>query len=160
MRLRPFVLVVVLILIAVPSRGARAQRQATLSDLSWFAGSWVTTDGATRIEEYWTRPSDNSMLGMGRTIKDGRTMFFEYLRIESRDDGIYYVAHPAARPGTDFKLTSFDAGQATFENPTHDFPKRIRYRRESDGSITAITDAGSGESKEPPQEFRYRKLPD
>ena len=62
------------------------------------------------------------MLGMSRTVSGARTVSFEYLRIETRPDGIYYVAHPRAKsPGTDFKLVRSDRGQAVFENPSHDF---------------------------------------
>jgi hypothetical protein len=82
-------------------------------------------------------------------------VFFEYLRIEARLDGIYYVAHPRGRPGTDFKLTGFDGREAIFENPEHDFPKRVLYRRDPDGSLTARVDGGAGVD-EGAQEFHYR----
>ncbi len=85
------------------------------------------------------------MIGMGRTIAGGKTVEFEYLRLEQRGDGIYYVAHPKARsPGTDFKLTRLSAQEAVFENPQHDFPKRIIYRKNADGSLTASIDGGEG----------------
>jgi hypothetical protein len=84
------------------------------------------------------------MMGVSRTVAGDKTVEFEYLRIEQRDDGIYYVAHPKARcPGTDFKLTRASATEAVFENPQHDFPKRIIYRKTDDG-LTASIDAGEG----------------
>ena len=84
------------------------------------------------------------MMGVSRTIAGDKTVEFEYLRIEQREDGIYYVAHPKARcPGTDFKLTRASATEAVFENPQHDFPKRIIYRKTDDG-LTASIDAGEG----------------
>ncbi len=50
------------------------------------------------------------MMGVSRTVAGDKTVEFEYLRIEQRADGIYYVAHPKARcPGTDFKLTRASA---------------------------------------------------
>jgi hypothetical protein len=85
------------------------------------------------------------MLGMSRTVAGDKTVEFEYLRIEQRPDAIYYVAHPKARcPGTDFKLTRLSAQEALFENPEHDFPKRIIYRKNADGSLTASIDGGEG----------------
>jgi hypothetical protein len=84
------------------------------------------------------------MMGVSRTVAGDKTVEFEYLRIEQREDGIYYVAHPKARcPGTDFKLTRASASEAVFENPQHDFPKRIIYRKTDDG-LTASIDAGEG----------------
>ncbi len=94
---------------------------------------------------------------MGRTLKDGKTVFFEYLRIEARADGIFYVAHPKARPGTDFKLTRLTANEALLENPTHDNPKKILYRKNPDGSLTACVE---GDEKGIPisEEFHYLRM--
>src|SRR4051812_38933100 len=77
-----------------------------LDELKCLAGAWPLTANGVTTEEYWTAPGAGSMIGMGRTIASGKTVFFEYLRIEARPDGIVYVAHPKARPGTDFKLKS------------------------------------------------------
>ena len=117
----------------------------TLADLSWMSGDWQTAAGGrTQIEEHWTAAAGGSMMGVSRTVAGDKTVEFEYLRIEQREDGIYYVAHPKARcPGTDFKLTRASATEAVFENPQHDFPKRIIYRKTDDG-LTASIDAGEG----------------
>jgi uncharacterized protein DUF6265 len=118
----------------------------TLSDISWISGDWQTEPGGRRqIEEHWTKVAGESMLGMSRTVAGDKTVEFEYLRIEQRADGIYYVAHPKARcPGTDFKLTRATATEAVFENPQHDFPKRIIYRKTADDALTASIDGGEG----------------
>lgn len=117
----------------------------TLADLTWIAGDWQTAaDGRRQVEEHWTQAAGGSMMGVSRTVAGDKTVEFEYLRIEQRDDGIYYVAHPKARcPGTDFKLTRASSTEAVFENPQHDFPKRITYRKTDDG-LTASIDAGEG----------------
>lgn len=85
------------------------------------------------------------MSNLGRTVVGDKTVEFEYLRIEQRADEIYYVAHPKAScPGTDFKLTTLLTHEAVFENPQHDFPKRIIYRKNSEGSLVASIDGGAG----------------
>ena len=75
----------------------------TLQDLAWLAGEWQLTTAAQCIEETWTRPSANMLIGMSRTVVAGRTTAFEFVRIEARADGIYYVAQPGGRPPVDFK---------------------------------------------------------
>ena len=117
-----------------------------ISDLKWLAGDWQTAPGErSQTDEHWTNAAGGSMLGLSRTVAGGRTYEFEYLRIEQRADGIFYVAHPKARcPGTDFKLTSITTTQAVFENPAHDFPKRITYRKTAEGSLVASVDGGPG----------------
>ncbi len=131
-----------------PSVGAQTQTTTaapTISDLSWLAGDWQTAPGGrAQIEEHWTQPAGGSMLGMSRTVLGVRTLEFEYLRLEKRSNGIYYVAHPKGRcPGTEFKLTSVTTTEAVFENPAHDFPKRIIYKRTAAGLVAKI-DAGEG----------------
>lgn len=128
----------------------------TMSDISWIAGSWQTAPGGRRqIEEHWTAVAGGSMMGVSRTVAGDKTVEFEYLRIEQRADGIYYVAHPKARcPGTDFKLTRASVTEAVFENPQHDFPKRIIYRKTDDG-LTASIDAGEGSKA---MSFVFKKM--
>lgn len=117
----------------------------TIADLNWLAGDWQTTGARSQTDEHWTSAAGGSMLGLSRTVAGGRTHEFEYLRIEQRAEGIYYVAHPKARcPGTDFKLTSLTATEVVFENPAHDFPKRISYRKTAAGALVATVDGGPG----------------
>ena len=126
----------------------------TISELGWMSGDWQTPPGRpAQIEEHWTQPAGGSMLGVSRTVIGIRTLEFEYLRLEQRPDGLFYVAHPKARcPGTDFKLTSVTASEAVFENPSHDFPKRIIYRKTAVGGLVAIIDGGEGTKS---QSFNY-----
>src|SRR4026207_172406 len=129
----------------------------TLADVSWIAGDWQTAPGGrAQIEEHWTSVAGGSMMGMGRTVAGDKTVEFEYLRIEQRADGVYYVAHPKARcPGTDFKLTRASATEVVFENPQHDFPKRIIYRKTGDDSLTASIDGGEGTKA---MAFAFRRM--
>ena len=80
----------------------------TLTDISWIAGDWQTAPGGrAQIEEHWTAVGGGSMMGVSRTVAGDKTVEFEYLRIEQRADGIYYVAHPKARcPGNGFQTNA------------------------------------------------------
>ena len=122
----------------------------TIADLAWMSGDWQTDPtGRAVSEEHWTHPAGGSMIGMSRTLVGGRTAAFEFLRIEERAEAIFYVASPKGRcPATDFKLTRLSGQELVFENPQHDFPKRIIYRKNSEGGLTAIVDAGEGTKAE------------
>ena len=143
--------------LAFARQAAEGGAKPAIRQLAWIAGGWVQDSPKARTEEHWTDVAGNMMLGVGRTIVGGKTVFFEFLRIEERADGIYYVAQPKGRPGTDFRLTRLEGQEAVFENPAHDFPKRIVYRRNADGSITARVDGGAESPKA--EEFHYRPLP-
>lgn len=73
------------------------------------------------------------MEGQGFRVSQGDTLFAERLRIQVQDDVLYYVADvPHNLDEVWFKLTRITKDEAVFENPQHDFPKIILYRRESE----------------------------
>lgn len=100
-----------------------------LAKLVWLSGSWSSIEDNKLSEKHWTTPSSNLMLGMNRTVVSGVTKHHEQLRIEATSDGIFYVANPARQATTSFKLVDIGESFAVFENPQHDYPKRITYRR-------------------------------
>ena len=116
-------------LVIVLGVSAAAQgTKPTLDDLSWLAGSWSGESGGILMEEHWTAPKGNSMVGMHRDVGKGRTMLFEFLRIEQRGDQIVYLSMPNGRsPATPFPLKELSGNRVVFENPAHDFPQRIIY---------------------------------
>ncbi|HEY0384195.1 MAG TPA: DUF6265 family protein [Candidatus Elarobacter sp.] len=128
-----------------------------LADTTWLTGDWVMTSGDRCIEEHWTAPSANGQLGMSRTVKGGRTVEFEFLRIETRADGTFYVAQPGGRPPVDFKLISDTPSELVFVNPGHaDHLARIMYRREGDDGLFARVEGRQGD-KSFAVDYRYRR---
>jgi Domain of unknown function (DUF6265) len=117
---------------------------ATPNDLAFMKGAWEGGTSQVKFEERWTEEAGGLMLGVSRTIKGGKAIEFEFLRIEFRGDGVFYVAQPGGQPKTEFKLTASDGKSATFENPQHDHPKLIRYSLLPDGSLKAELDGAEG----------------
>ena len=114
------------------ARPVQESTSGTLSQLAWLAGTWSTSSrpgSATTFEERWTPPVGGAMLAVARSLKGDRMTGFEFLRIVEREGTLFYIAQPGGRPPTEFALTRITSDGATFENPAHDFPKMIRYRR-------------------------------
>jgi hypothetical protein len=131
----------------------------SLADIGWLAGDWEMSAGTRCVEEHWTTPSSNLLVGMSRTVEGGRTTSFEFVRIEARADGIYYVAQPSGRPPVDFKLASDVASELVFVNPGHaDHLKRIVYRRQADGGLTARIE-GEDAGRPFAVDYPYRRSP-
>ena len=102
----------------------------TINDLSWLAGCWEANLRGREVNEQWMKPAGGIMLGMARTVSQGKAAEFEFTQIrEDKDGAIYYVAKPSGQPEASFKLIKLQNKEAVFENPQHDFPQRIRYRR-------------------------------
>jgi hypothetical protein len=136
-----------LVCAAVLSHAQTAAPRATIKDVAWMAGTWVSTDGARTVEEHWTSPAGGAMLAVSRTIVAGRLAEFEFLRIVERDDRLVYVAQPNGRPATEFAMTRLDSRSVTFENPEHDFPTTIRYAARDDGTLVASIAGTAGKDE-------------
>ena len=117
-----------IIFLAAAISGAGQQK---LSDLSWLSGCWEMKNESRglQITEMWMKPAGGIMIGAGRTIRNGKAVDHEFLRIVEETAGVFYVAKPTAnKEETKFKLTKASAGELVFENPAHDFPQRIIYK--------------------------------
>jgi len=127
---------------AVPA--SPAGTPARLSRLAWLSGVWQGVQGTATLEEHWTPAEGGAMLATSRTVRGGSMSEFEFLCIAERGGGLVYSAMPNGRtPATDFMLTAIDDTSATFENPSHDFPKVIRYALLPDGTLQAIIGDGA-----------------
>lgn len=121
---------------------------ARLAQMNWLSGAWVGSNATTTTEERWSPAVGGSMHAVSRTLSGGGTSIsaFEFLCIAERFGSLVYTAMPNARtPATDFFLTAIDASSATFENPAHDFPKKIRYALRSDGTLEAVVSGAEGQ---------------
>ena len=121
--------------------------RATMVDMAWLAGAWTGTRGSSSIEERWSPPSGGAMLGLSRTVKNGRMSSFEYLRVVERNGGLVYVAQPNGKSATEFVLTELADQRAVFQNPRHDYPQQIVYELSDEGALSAtigFINGGSG----------------
>ena len=136
---------------------SNADQKSGIEQLDWISGCWVMDDGKERTEESWMKPSGKSMIGMSRTVAGGKTVHTESLQIRESNGQIAYIVAlgPGAKP-TVFKLVKGSDNEAVFENPEHDFPQRIIYRRESMEALFArIEGAEKGVNKA--MDFRYKR---
>lgn len=125
------------------------QPRFTLDQLAFLAGCWEgpfmqdSVEGT--MEEHYTTPTENFILGTTRYIIDGRTIEYELAVIGRDETGrVALVTYPGGAMGMPFMLTGVVDGTAIFENPGNRFPKRIIYRRTREGRLHARIDSGVG----------------
>jgi hypothetical protein len=146
---------------AAPSSTTEAP-PSSLDALAWLRGCWIGSVNQREFLEQWSPPRGGMMVGFSHTVILGpagtkekaeparkmnanpskaKTQDFEYLRLEQRDDGIYYVAVPSGTRELSFRLTNFveqsDAKIFTFTNTVDEFPQRLVYRRGTEGWLYA-----------------------
>ena len=139
---RPMLLITATFLIIVAPRVVQAQEaqgravspqsagRSRVSDLAFMSGCWrgLTRSGTT-IEEFYTGPSSNMIIGTTRYVREGRVVDFEFTRIDQTDSGAVITPHPKGVRSVSFAPKMLESNRAVWENPSHDFPQRILYTR-------------------------------
>ena len=97
------------------------------------------------------------MFGVGRTIRDGNTMTYDFLQIREKGAAILYIALPDGGGAVTFKLVKLTGDEATFENDANEFPKRIRYLRQTDGSLIVAVE-GEDHDRQKRVEFPMKRV--
>ena len=115
-----------------------------VDQLAWLTGCWQIARGDEVIDEQWMAPSAGVMLGMSRTVRAGRVTATEFATLRAVDGRFAYEANPSGQAPTAFPATAISADRAVFENPAHDYPKRIVYQRKGDSALIASVDDGTG----------------
>jgi hypothetical protein len=130
---------------------------ASIADLAWLSGCWASADQAAGSGEQWMSPAGGTMLGVSRTISDGKTVAFEFIRIVQTDDGgLVFIASPSGQNTTGFALVSVNEKEVIFENPDHDYPQRIIYRLLTDDQLLGRVE-GTINGKERAIDFPMKK---
>lgn len=130
--------------------------KATINDIAWLVGAWVgQRSSGSSIEERWSPLLGGAMLATSRTVNtSGKMNAFEFLRIVEVDGGLIDKAQPGGAPPTEFTLTELTPTRAVFDNPRHDYPKRIVYELSTDGSLTATIGFMKGGT---PRRFEFKR---
>ena len=130
----------------------KAQNTGALASLAWLEGCWRGTAGPREFREQWMPLQGAMMLGVSQTIEKGATQDYEYLRLEPRPEGVFYVASPPGKPEAAFRFEGQTVEKAmerndaifTFVNPKLEYPQRIAYRRATEGWLYATVEGTVG----------------
>jgi hypothetical protein len=101
--------------------------------LERLAGKWEDVDSENKFYEEWTVVGDSMLIGKGYVMVSADTVFIENLRILKEKEGTFYQVNLSSNQSekpevVKFKMTSSGETDIVFENPQHDFPKKITYR--------------------------------
>ncbi|MEP7327709.1 MAG: DUF6265 family protein [Betaproteobacteria bacterium] len=138
---------------AAPRVDALASDVTSIASLAWLEGCWAGTVNQRDFREQWGPLRGGMLLGTGSTVYQGKTQSYEFLRLDGRPDGVFYVALPSGQQETAFKLTSITTDDKdtifTFSHPANEFPQTIAYRRATEGWLYATIEGKiKGEDKQ------------
>lgn len=102
---------------------------------NFLLGTWKIEN--KEVYEHWDKPNENTLKGFSYNFKDGQMLISEYLDIRKVGKKVLYSAtvlkQNSGKP-VDFTLTKVDSTYI-FENPNHDFPKKIVYKQLTDNEV-------------------------
>lgn len=138
--------------------GANSAQKPGIEAAAWLAGRWEFEKNGRIVREEWMAPAGGTMLGMSRTVKGDKTLEYEHLFLGADEQGdLTYVSIPSGQTKTAFKLLKHEGHSIVFENKEHDFPQRVGYTLNSDGSLTAFIE-GEVNGKLRRVVFPYRRV--
>src|SRR5688572_22708496 len=114
-------------------------KENKLAKLNWVLGTWVMETPDGNFTEHWEQTNDSVYSGHGMLVSaKGDTLFSEHIKLEQSGNTVYYK--PVISGQNDGKETVFTEktladNEVVFENPTHDFPQRIIYKKPSDSTL-------------------------
>ena len=124
----------------------------TIESLGWLEGCWRGTVNQREFRESWLPLRGGMIVGAGHMVMQDKTQDFEYMRIEARPGGVYYVIASSGKPEASFKLATItedgNGTEFTFVKGGDEFPQRIVYHRGSEGWLYASIDGkANGEER-------------
>jgi hypothetical protein len=145
-------------ILALALQATPAPPPSDINKLAFIGGCWtLTRPNGAKIEEQWLAPAGGAMIGMSRTVRDGKLREYEFMRILPAPDGkLQYVAIPSGQPEAAFPVKEIGDNAVTFENPQHDFPQRILYRLvDKDTLVARIEGSVGGQARS--ADFPYKR---
>jgi hypothetical protein len=128
-----------------------------LDAVQWLSGCWERASGDRRTVERWYPPAQGEMRGGSRSFSGSTETGGERLRIYASDGTLVYAAHPSTQEPTEFRAATVTPVEIVFENPAHDFPQRIVYRKQGTDSLLARIE-GDRAGRRQPVTFAFRRI--
>jgi len=112
---------------------------------SWLSGTWKRVD--KKAFEVW-QMDGKSLTGVSYKVQNADTLYLERIILTQREESYFYIPDVAgAQLPVEFKITMIASESFTAENPLHDFPKVIQYRRYSENGNSMLKATIEGDGK-------------
>lgn len=146
--------IVFLLLMVMTGLSVSAQQT---KNVQWMLGTWKINTPQGSIVEIWQPKNDSTLQGRSMFVKNNTdTVPQESIELAYRNGDWYYiptVVNQNAGKPVSFKVIFMRGTEFISENPEHDFPQRIAYRRIKQSMFASIE--GKRNGKFGKQNFDY-----
>jgi len=140
-----------------------AQTETSINNLQFITGQWRVQHQWGNMEETWSAPMGNNMMGSYRCVKDGKIVFYEFMAIEQTDSvPVLYLRHFGPQniawedknaPGK-YPLVALEKNKAQFKK--EDGSTTLTFIRQSPTQLQVVLDSKTKEGTPEHVEFNYR----
>ncbi|RKS02419.1 MULTISPECIES: DUF6265 family protein [unclassified Flavobacterium] len=156
--IKPLLIGTVLILASCQDKSENKYEK--LEKMTWLIGQWENKSPEGLLTETWTKDNDSTFSGQTYFIKNEKdTLHSESIVLTQTKEALIYrptVKGQNNDQPVDFKLTSDLENSFTFENPKHDYPQKIVYKKLNDKSLVA-TISGIQQGKQSSESYPMKK---
>ncbi len=125
--------------------------KASIGDVAWIAGTWRGEALGGKVEEVWSPPLGDNMMGMFKLVKEGKTNFYELLTIVEHEGSLLlrikhfdrqFKGWEEKDQSEEFPLTSLEPRKATFSGLSFQLEDQehltIKVQVENDGQANEL----------------------
>ena len=118
-----------------------------LKKMDWLIGTWEQKLPEGILSEEWKKENDSTYSGKSFFIKEKDTIHMESILLTQKNGELLYIPMVKGQNNDEpitFKLTSETNNTYSFENPEHDYPQKITYKKMDDTSLLATISGKQG----------------
>ncbi|WP_396174136.1 DUF6265 family protein [Flavobacterium sp.] len=131
-----------------------------LEKMNWLIGNWENKMDDGILSETWKKENDSTFSGESYFIINKKdTVHSETIILRQIKDELIYsptVKGQNNDESVDFKLSSESENTFVFENPKHDYPQKIVYKKVDENSLIA-TISGIQQGKQSTESYPMKK---
>lgn len=131
-----------------------------LEKMNWLLGNWENKMHDGVLTERWTKVNDSTFSGTTYFIINKKdTVHSETIILTQLNDEMVYrptVKGQNNDEPIDFKLSSESENTFSFENPKHDYPQKIVYKKVNETSLVT-TISGMQQGKQNSESYPMKK---
>lgn len=128
---------------------------------SWLVGKWQNQTDSTQLVETWDFENDSTLIGTSYFIQNKKdTLHNESMALYEDKKLLIYSATIIGENNNepvDFQKTIENENELIFENPKHDYPQKIGYRKINDTDLQ-ISVSGKVKSKNEKSIYKLKKI--
>lgn len=126
---------------------------------NWLVGDWDNLVNDAHFTEIWKQKNDSTLMGESYVTINKDTVFSETVDLIERNDSLFYVVSVKGENNEQpisFYMTKSANNEIVFENPEHDFPTKIVYKKITNDLMMA-TVSGMKDGKQIDDEYPFKR---